>query len=409
MKINKKKILLIGGVTIGVLTCTYIILMIVASSQVNSKYQALKDAGYPMTAAELTRDPIDDADNAAHLYEAAQALLKSVELEKKAKRYVSKEKRLSAENVKIRTEIIESPELQGILPILNSATNKSSCQFIENYPWGPIGRPTGITKLMMGQIPFYLDALFEYHFERGNIEESQRALYMSLVFALRLGEDPYLISHMVSLGKIDKILPHVRTLAERNVVINDDLLALLNSTLLEKGFVRTLHGERVLCVDWYYRNIDAMSKEMRWSAGINSFASALYDQSPFSDFEYAGHLNSFLVALKDQKNPLVELSEWEDTEWLHNINNSRLSSVEGQANMVICKTGIALFAYRNKHGHFPEDLEKLADVNFIDPFNNKPLIYSKSDTGFTLASVGSHYYSIESGKNPKWVYEKKSQ
>jgi hypothetical protein len=83
-------------------------------------------------------------------------------------------------------------------------------------------------------------------------------------------------------------------------------------------------------------------------------------------------------------------------------------------------TILAVLQYQKEHGRLPESLDVLIDngllkVMPIDPFSDKPLIYKKTDEGFTLYSVGlnftddggvpAEYESEKRNKNPqarKW-------
>ena len=57
---------------------------------------------------------------------------------------------------------------------------------------------------------------------------------------------------------------------------------------------------------------------------------------------------------------------------------------------------LALIEYQKEFGRFPDSLETLVEKDLlqrvpIDPFSNQPLVYRKTDTGFTLYSVGSNF------------------
>jgi type II secretory pathway pseudopilin PulG len=57
---------------------------------------------------------------------------------------------------------------------------------------------------------------------------------------------------------------------------------------------------------------------------------------------------------------------------------------------------IALQRYRQDKGQYPDSLNDLIAAGFlkelpIDPWSDKPLIYRKTDTGFTLYSVGLNF------------------
>ncbi|MBU1631173.1 MAG: hypothetical protein KKH49_05175, partial [Candidatus Omnitrophica bacterium] len=58
-----------------------------------------------------------------------------------------------------------------------------------------------------------------------------------------------------------------------------------------------------------------------------------------------------------------------------------------QANIEVCKTGLALKIYKEENGTYPETLDFLSEFP-IDPFSGKKLIYKKIADSFILYSLG---------------------
>jgi hypothetical protein len=65
-----------------------------------------------------------------------------------------------------------------------------------------------------------------------------------------------------------------------------------------------------------------------------------------------------------------------------------------EAIMDTARIGMACQIYKNMHGEFPEELDRLAPEILekipVDPFNGKAMIYKKQDSGFMVYSVGSN-------------------
>ena len=59
-------------------------------------------------------------------------------------------------------------------------------------------------------------------------------------------------------------------------------------------------------------------------------------------------------------------------------------------------TVMSILRYKQIHGVYPENLNKLLETDLLtklpmDPFSDKPLVYRKTDDGFTLYSVGRNF------------------
>ena len=71
-------------------------------------------------------------------------------------------------------------------------------------------------------------------------------------------------------------------------------------------------------------------------------------------------------------------------------------------------TIIAVLRYAQDKGDYPDNLGELITAGYLkeiplDMFSDKPLVYRKTDDGFTLYSVGPNFIddSGESGKDKK--------
>ena len=74
------------------------------------------------------------------------------------------------------------------------------------------------------------------------------------------------------------------------------------------------------------------------------------------------------------------------------IMMSYRSRVDSEATLTI----LAILQYQKQYGKLPETLNVLVEKNLlkkvsIDPFSDEPLIYKKTEAGFTLYSVGENY------------------
>ena len=71
-------------------------------------------------------------------------------------------------------------------------------------------------------------------------------------------------------------------------------------------------------------------------------------------------------------------------------------------------TTLALLRHKNDKGGFPTDLEELVSAGYLpelpmDPYSEWPLVYRRTEGGFTLYSVGADFKDNGGVHSPKWV------
>ena len=70
------------------------------------------------------------------------------------------------------------------------------------------------------------------------------------------------------------------------------------------------------------------------------------------------------------------------------FDNAPLKIGQEEALRQLRKTAVALVAYRQKTGRYPERLDQLPVPPPPDVFSDKPFVYQRKDDGFLLYSVG---------------------
>jgi hypothetical protein len=73
------------------------------------------------------------------------------------------------------------------------------------------------------------------------------------------------------------------------------------------------------------------------------------------------------------------------------FDSAALKIVEGDTQRQLRKTAVALVAYRQKTGRYPERLDQLPAPPPPDLFTGKPLVYRRTGDGFLLYSVGMNF------------------
>ncbi|MCX6991889.1 MAG: hypothetical protein NT011_01975 [Kiritimatiellaeota bacterium] len=92
---------------------------------------------------------------------------------------------------------------------------------------------------------------------------------------------------------------------------------------------------------------------------------------------------------------------------LPNFDKISVKVTQHQAQMEICRVGLALKLFEQKNGAYPDTLNKLApeflDTIPVDPFTGKALIYRKAKAGFILYSLGPNLQDDNgTPPTPKW-------
>jgi len=73
------------------------------------------------------------------------------------------------------------------------------------------------------------------------------------------------------------------------------------------------------------------------------------------------------------------------------FDNAALKIVQEDTQRQLRKAAVALVAYRQKTGRYPERLDQLPAPSAPDPFTGKPFVYRRTGDGFLLYSVGTNF------------------
>ncbi|MCJ7638630.1 MAG: hypothetical protein MUO70_01875 [Euryarchaeota archaeon] len=131
-------------------------------------------------------------------------------------------------------------------------------------------------------------------------------------------------------------------------------------------------------------------------------------------FEKAAEL--FEKMPRDLQNVGIALDNWNK-----DIHTNIMLKVQGPANSRVGQLGwrlktsragsltvLAIMRYQKEQGKYPDSLDELVEVNYLDdlptdPYTDKPLVYKKTDDNFTLYSVGPNFKDDggQSGKDDK--------
>lgn len=413
-----KKFLKVLGLIFAVLIAIYIILDVTFSVQLHNKIAELKRQGRPTTIAEIIPPPVPDEENAAILYNKAFELMKSYKEGSTLHKIGELTRDIPNWNNEQREEIsklINSQEVQDIYELLEKGSQKPKCRFNIEYEKGPetllphLNHMRYITRL------FCARALLEA--ESGDVEKAVNTLLIGLRISNHLKDEPIEISQLLRIfcdGMIIECIKNIAdsksiSLEQANVIISE-----LSTRKDIKPFIKGEDNQRILGI-WFFQDmlhnkipLSVLLAFDNWYFPrkvkiISSLILPLYKPILKKDFLFYLTLepqlqDSFNLPYCEfiKNNPIekgipryyrISLYFFRGEQLPDPYNMILKGIARHQANIEICKTGLALKIYKAKNGAYPETLSFLSEVP-IDPFSGKELIYKKSGDGFILYSLG---------------------
>lgn len=411
MKMNKKTLLMCAGAVFLLLVAAYITFVLMAKGKVTAAYERISKAGYPMTVEEILPPVIDAADNAAPLYEAAHVLLESSGFEYLENTLpdnlndVYNEQQLS--DLK---NFLAKAAVQNALNSILDANQKAACVFLDDYSGGPY--------MLLPHISWYvfpfLNAAFHYEFDARHLDRAQEMLRLQITFSKRLNNEPFLISHLVVCSQLKQISSQLRLLAARDLARSNSLLTLVNSIDLNSSLKQSIHSERLLLSEWVFNLPDdqELGPLFAYNSTWTNICLDCYQFTPFWELDHAASLNCYLKLHQYMDAPYTTANidfELADYHMLTNmllpaLGQTRANSLETTAELRITQAGIQVLHVQQKQGQFPESLSA-ANITAVDPFNEKPLSYTRTKDGFLITSVGKN---ASGGPDaPHWEYTDK--
>lgn len=437
MSKTKKVLKVIGKIflsLIALIIVVYIVLNIVFSIQLRNKIAELKKQGRPMTIAEIIPAPVPDEENAAILYNKAFALMTSGD---GGIPYISNKEMGTKNNVikaieevkscsdmsewtdEQRQEIpklIYSAELQNIYSLLEEGSRKTKCNFNPPYEEGPGMLLPYFTPMRSAMRLLCVKALLEA--EAGKNVQAFDTLLVGLKISNQLKDEPILITQLVRIACDGMIIKSIEDISDSNSIPIEKAEMIMGELSLHQSmepFIKCMDGERVCMGSWAFERIlRGIPKELG-----ELMNNSIYDtpmQMPLlvtsailwkpifkKDFEY---YLTILSKIGDSYNiPYYEYVKDEIADedipkcciltriLVPALDRVREITARYQANIDICRTGLALKLYKTKNENYPLDLEDLVSAKLlskvpIDPFSGKGLVYSRHIGGFKLYSFG---------------------
>jgi len=438
---------IIGIIFVGLIGLTielYIIFNITFSIQLNNKIAELKAQGKPMTIAEIVPTLVPDKENAAILYNKAFELMESEKTSEMVKTigFANSHSNISDWSEKQKVEIpklVDSRELQRIYELLEEGSQKLKCNFSREYGKGVFMELPTYSNVRNAVRLFCAKALLEA--ESGKAEKAFDMLLIGLEFSNHLKDEPILISQLVRIACDQLLIECVKSISDSKSIPVEKANLIMSELSAHKDvepFIKCMDGERLIYMGWFSEKIlqgNMSLKALRAISGIDilredpliakMFSSLLLNlYRPIFKKDYTCYLTLiskiqdnynipyYKVAEKIRNNPIERQIPRYCV--LTRISIPALDVMqEGfakyQAEIDICRTGLALRIYRVKNGDYPEKLESLVPDFLkevpIDPFSGENLKYYRYERGFKLYSIGPN---MQDDFGTRRTYEKDS-
>jgi hypothetical protein len=376
-----------------------------------------KAEGVALGVREFVPD-CTESENAAPLWKAAEALLAADGEDKSA---LSKaladsfyERPLDDESRRRLARIIEKNRRSLDLTIEAAARPCLRLGFWSQAPDDAfkVNVPS-LVKMVLATKLLAVEALLRA--DRGETQQALDECRNGMRLARRIMDEPALITTLIAVADMKQMLISFdRIVSGRN--IDQETVASwikeLDHQSWRSSFIRALPAEQANSLEVGLRMIKgdpAATKSYSGPEGLNSrFWSWLIRPLLKSEllwfqksFEGAGKVSmlpyyeqrEFLIAQSGKVNP---------PPWYYrmigglqpNFHASFLREASLEAMMLATRAGLACKIYRNKTGHYPENLEALVPDILpeipIDPFTGKPLVFKRQSGKLLIYSLGSN-------------------
>ncbi len=372
----------------------------------------MKAAGIRLILREF-EPACEDQDNAALIWKGVEAMLLTNPGERKvlskAVEAVFYDRAMSeAMRDKINEILIRN---QRTFPLIKEAAQKSC--FKHNREWNKLPEmmemPNAI-QLITALRLYGLDSVLKA--ENGMVEEAIEQCLSGIRLSRKFLDEPFLFSSLVSIALMRQqlvFLKKVITIKDMETDTLTKIMKELDVAPWRDGFARSFAKERALSFDVGIRIIE------------NSEFSDYIDGNWIDRVEYWILRPAIKTEIINQLHfwekmvPAAQLPYYQTDEirkeveeksrklpWhakltrslLPNLTTAMFKEANLEANLLAAQVGIACKVYKNERGNYPEKISDLVpdylDKEPLDPFNGKPFVYQREDSGFIVYSIGSN-------------------
>ncbi|MCK4905227.1 hypothetical protein KAS42_03150 [bacterium] len=434
-----KKVLKVIGIIFGSLIALFIvvhiILNIIFSIQLKNTIAELKEQGRPMTIAEIVPAPVPDEENAAILYNKAFVLMTSgeggipyipnkemgtknnvIKAIEEVKSYSDISKWTDEQRKEIR-EQVNSRQLQEIYALLEEGSRKPKCNFNLDYEKGIDMTLPHLSLMRESERLLCLRALLEA--EAGKNAQAFDTLLVGLKISNHLKDEPILITQLVRIECDRIIMECIKSISDLMGISVEKANLIMNELSFHQGmepFIKCMDGEGVLWGGWAFERILRGKPKGLKEIDFNNTPTPLlviraFLGKPIFKKDYVCYL-TLMSRMQDsynvdyyayenlsKRNPIdLEIEQLPKycvlTRMLiPSLDKTREHAARHQADIDVCRTGLALKIFKLKNVSYPADLNELVSAGLlsevpIDPFSGKSLVYFRHIGGFKLYSFG---------------------
>ncbi|MFH1706390.1 MAG: hypothetical protein ABIF71_00495 [Planctomycetota bacterium] len=423
MSPKTKKRLLITGLVLGgflvVILITSGILLMISGAVLRESYRALEAEGRPTDPAALIPPPAADNENAAILYNSAFQLLNSEQVgHKEISAYMSDQWAKADKGAFTRADAeayladIDSWTIRTVIDIVRQAVAKPACRFDLNYNAGP-----GILMPHLAQMRM-IARLFGTRGMAYALTDRPVEAWEDILLGLQMAEDlrdePLLISQLVRNAMTMTMLRMAEKLCGQAALPADP--AAIDRALVPlesmEPFTRAIDSERLLLGEWVFRKSggELVGLQSEFGGGSELRLLFILPLRPWRQWDHAAYLDTLRAYCRIINTPVGDVPAMEAVKAMEQqvgrlsifhvftrmivpvLGRSYLGHLKMIATVRICRTSLALLAFKAAHGVYPADLAALGDLGTsdprIDPFSGRPLIFRVDENGCVLYSVG---------------------
>ncbi len=414
-----KKALKVTCVILGGLITLVIVLNIIFNImfgiQLRNKIAELKAEGKPMTIAEIVPPPVPDEDNAALICKTVLTLLQ-VEEGKQINKIVRELESFSDiskwtdEQKQQISQIVNSRDTQYVYELIEEASRKPKSNFNYNYGEGPNLLAPELTYMRTAVRLICAKALLEA--DSGKVSEAFDTLLGGLKFSNHLKDEPLLISQLIRIACDNIIMDCIKSIADSKEIPAEETNSIMDELYIHQNiepFIKSMDGERVAFGMWVFERIlQGKTKDLEaLTFGACSPPAPLamlisFLGKPVFEKDFVCYLTLISKAQDSYNIPYYNKVNGQNevipkycilsNKLLPAIGRIREKVAAYQANIDVCRIGLALKIYKAKNGTYPEKLENLVPEFLsevpIDPFSGKSLKYSSYGNSFKLYSIG---------------------
>ncbi len=386
-----------------------------ARKELQAELDKIKAAGEPTSLQEIIPPEVPDEENAAVVYQKAFEKLNLSEEDEDVLydllSSMAQPPRSEAPPLATIEQIVANNA--AVIALTERASKYSRCRF-------PLDWEAGHAMIMahlheLRTCALLLEAKAALQIGRGEVSEALHTIEIGLSMCEAVGDEPSVVSQLVrySIASILRRPLHVALDEKVSTAACRGLFDYLAGTEFMQSFVHSLWGERVMGIHMF----DAVRQdpEQGWTMLVGEDAAS--DGSLYATPVGQSILNvdeAMYLRLMARRIAAAEKSSWdsredlaeidrrvEDLSFPHLVTTILLpvyARVTAKRDSTIARVGLAqvalaLKAYKNEKGEYPESLAKLREVIDWgklpeDPFSSEDFIYQREGEGFLVYSIG---------------------